>query len=90
MVGGRNATDWIPQWGAAALALLMTIDFYGSVHLGWPHRVPILLILSVLAIGLAVFSFVRGVRRERRIRRQRAVGRLNRFQDEVSKHSGTG
>lgn len=83
MLGGRGAVDWLPQWGAAAIALLMTVDFYGSVHRGWPHRVPILLALSVAAIGLAGFSFVRGVNRQRRLRRQRAMTRLDRFQDQV-------
>lgn len=84
-MAGRNPADWVPQWGAAAIALLMTIDFYGSTRLGWPHRVPVLLLLSVFAVGLAAYSFTRGVNRERRIRRQRAVGRLTRFQDEVSR-----
>ena len=67
------------------MAGLMTLDFYGSTHLGWPHRVPILLVLSAVAIGLAVYSFVRGINKRRRLRRQRAVGRLNRFQDEVAR-----
>ena len=67
------------------MAGLMTLDFYGSTRLGWPHRVPILLVLSAVAIGLAVYSFVRGINKRRRLRRQRAVGRLNRFQDEVAR-----